>query len=288
MVKKIKVLLAYCKLNEIVIQLNKCKFIVIGGTEMDKEPIPFQREKELQVSDSLDILGAFISENVSNDHEQHMKKRYKNVIKFLNYLKNNKYAPLVVKLKVLKACVVSTLLYSCEAFGKKIPEGLEGIYVKLIKAALNVRSSTPNNIVMIEAGMLPIKYLIWSRQLNYFRTFKKSLKENSVRKNLFEELIERPTPFLKHYIDLDTKYESAKKIYEEGINVVKENIIKKNNEDSNYKFWIYMRMNPCLKPSPFLMMPGSIALGCIKFRVGSHNLPIEKGRWYRKPRDERL
>ena len=129
--------------------------------------------------------------------------------------------------------------------------------------------------------MLPIKYLIWSRQLNYFRTFKKSLKENSVRKNLFEELIERPTPFLKHYIDLDTKYE-------EGINVVKENIIKINNEDSNYKFWIYMKMNPCLKPSPFLMMPGSIALGCIKFRVGSHNLPIEKGRWYRKPRDERL
>ena len=68
------------------------------------------------------------------------------------------------------------------------------------------------------------KFLIWSRQLNYFRTFKKSLKENSVRKKLFDELLEQPTPFLKHYIDLDTKYESAKKIYEEGINS-KHNII---------------------------------------------------------------
>ena len=287
-IKKIKILLAYCKLNDIIIQISKCKFLVVNGTEMDKEPIPFQSENKLQESDNLDILGAFISEDIRNDHDRHMKKRYKNVIKFLNYLKANNYAPFIIKLKVLKACVVSTLLYSCETFGRKIPSGLEEIYLKLIKATLNVRPSTRNNIVIVEAGMLPIKYLIWSRQFNYFRTFKESLQENSTRKILFEELLEHPSKFLKHYVDLNNKYENAKDIYEEGINFVKREITRKNNMDNHYKFWMYLKMNPDLKPSPFLMIPGRMALACLKFRVGSHNLPIEKGRWCRKPRNERL
>ena len=104
--------------------------------------------------------------NESNNH--HMKKRYKNVIKYFNYLKDNKYAPLHIKLKVLQACVISTLLYGCEAFGSNIPDGLEEVYLKLIKAALGVRPSTPNHLTLIEAGMLPIKSIILARQLNYF------------------------------------------------------------------------------------------------------------------------
>ena len=74
MVKKIQNLLAYCKLNDIVIQISKCKFLVVNGTEMDKEPIPFQNENKLQASDNLDILGAFISEDIRDDHDRHMKK----------------------------------------------------------------------------------------------------------------------------------------------------------------------------------------------------------------------
>ena len=67
--------------------------------------------------------------------KQHKLLWYKNVIKILNYLKDNKYAPLIIKLKVLKTCVVSTLLYSSETFGRKFPNGLEEIYLKLIKGA---------------------------------------------------------------------------------------------------------------------------------------------------------
>ena len=60
---------------------------------------------------------------------------------------------------------------------------------------------------------------------------------------------------------MNNKYENAKEIYEEGIHFVKREITRKNNMDNHYKFWMWM------------------ALACLKFRVGSHNLPIEKGRW---------
>ena len=49
-----------------------------------------------------------------------------------------------------------------------------------------------------------------------------------------------------------------------------------------------MQINPSLTQSPFVVMPGMIALSCIKFRLGSHSLPIEVGRWRRKKRNERL
>ena len=54
-------------------------------------------------------------------------------------------------------------MYGCEAFGNKIPDGLEEVYHKLIKTALGVRPSTPNHLAIIEAGMLPIKSIILAR-----------------------------------------------------------------------------------------------------------------------------
>ena len=75
--------------------------------------------------------------------------------------------------------------------------------------------------------MLSVEYLMWSRQFNYFRTFKDSLQENATRKILFEELLEHPSNFLKHYVDLNNKYENAKEIYEEGIHFVKREITRK-------------------------------------------------------------
>ena len=45
-------------------------------------------------------------------------------------------------------------------------------------------------------------------------------------------------------------------------------------------------MNPDLLPSPFLV--SSFGENIIRFRCGSHSLPIETGRWSRIPRDERL
>ena len=47
-------------------------------------------------------------------------------------------------------------------------------------------------------------------------------------------------------------------------------------------------MNPELNISPFLDLYHPQAMNIIKFRLGSHFLPIETGRWNRTPRNERL
>ena len=61
-----------------------------------------------------------------------------------------------------------------------------------------------------------------------------------------------------------------------------------NNKDLHYKYWIYLTMNPNLSPSPFLNRIDAVGKCLTKFRVGSHHLKIETGRWSRVPRNDRL
>ena len=67
------------------------------------------------------------------------------------FIRSNKLAPLSVKVKVLKACVITSLLYNCETFSYMIVKDQESQYYKLIKCTL--RQSTPNLLVLIESGL---------------------------------------------------------------------------------------------------------------------------------------
>ena len=64
-------------------------------------------------------------------------------------------------------------------------------------------------------------------------------------------------------------------------------IRQKASSDNHYRYYIYNKMNPELLPSPFLSS-GNNSDMITRFRLGSHRLPIETGRWSRTPRFERL
>ena len=52
---------------------------------------------------------------------------------------------------------------------------------------------------------------------------------------------------------------------------------------------MYLKLNPGLEKSPYLELnKDTITNDIIRFRLGSHFLPIETGRWCRKPRNERI
>ena len=55
-----------------------------------------------------------------------------------------------------------------------------------------------------------------------------------------------------------------------------------------HKFVGRSAINPQLSISPFLNIVHPVAGDITKFRLGSHYLPIETGRWSRKPRNERI
>ena len=155
---KLKSMLKYCDLNGIIPQFTKCEFLVVNGTEEDRAPLPFGRTC-LKCVEYIILLGSHLTSLVSlaDEAQLHMKKRYTSVIKYFNFLRSNRSAPLKVKTKVLQSCVMSSLLHNCEAFGNHMPKDLETSYLKLLRSCFNTRSNVPNDILFIESGFLPIK-----------------------------------------------------------------------------------------------------------------------------------
>ena len=199
----------------------------------------------------------------------------------------NKLAPVSVRLKALEACVMHSVLYNCEAFGPRLPDKLETMYNKLIRTALQVRTSTPALILYIESGLLPIWALVKARQLNYFIRFQDSLKPQSERKLVFDSLLQDPPNYLKHYIQLSETFNDQREIYKHYVKSVKDRI-HEYAVKGRTKFATYLTLNPELTPSPFLTSMHPLAIDTIRFRVGSHCLPIETGRWSQRKREDRV
>ena len=218
-----------------------------------------------------------------------MNKRYKSVIKFYNFIRSNKLAPLKIKLKVLRSCVLGSLLYNCETFGPLIPKQLDSTYLKLLKCCLGVRSNTPNDIVYVESGFLPLNSLILIRQFKFYKRFFDTIASGSRRERMMNFLLqdEKRTNFIQHYETLTTRYSSPQEIVEECRDQLKQRI-RNRAGTGQYKFEIYTRVNPDLSTSPFINSIHPISHLLVRFRLGSHQLPIETGRWIRRPRHERL
>lgn len=283
--RKIKTLLSYCRSNYINLQLSKCEFIVINGSVLDKQDIDLTSGRIRNVS-HVTLLGSQIGQSgkIKDDLNLTMGNRFYSVSKFYNFIRSNKLAPISVKLKVMQACVLSSLLHNCEAFGDNIPQDMEKVYFEMIKTCLNVRKNTPNKIILIESGMKPLKSIIMARQLNFIRKFVENLADSSPRKTVFEYLRNNGNPYVCYYVNLDNSFSSKHVIYSSKMLELK-NDINMLAQNDNYKFMMYKKFNPHLS-TPDLNQPYS--QGFIRLRTSSHSLPIELGRWSRTERVNRL
>ena len=287
-IRKLRSLLNFCNLNAIIPQYTKCEFTVINGDEGDIESITFG-DRLLKYVRYITLLGSHLTGKgtLKEDLKLHMEVRYKSCIKYFNFLKANLLAPLSVKIKVLKGCVVNSLLYNSETFGSEIPPDTEKQYIKLLKSTLGVRANTPTLLLYVESGFLPIKAVIHARQLKFFQRYKDGLVDNTPRAELFNRLMTEGNDFLQHYINLSQKYTCAADIYKEHSEAIR-NKIRDLAQNDQYKYKIYLELNPKLEVSPFINNLHPLSKQIIRFRLGSHSLPIETGRWTRTARVNRL
>ena len=109
-ISKLKRLANYCKRNSITIEPSKSNFIVINGTDDDHRNLPLG-DNLIDHEKYLLSLDSHLSEKgtLQEDPKHHLTKRYPSCIKFYNFVRSNMYAPLPIKLNVLKSCVMSNL-----------------------------------------------------------------------------------------------------------------------------------------------------------------------------------
>ena len=208
-------------------------------------------------------------------------KRKQVFVKLANFAIKNDLAPIMVKLKVVSACVNSSLTYGCETWSSCSLRELEVLQRKALKLILNVYSNTPNEIIHIESGFSPLMPQIYKRQFNFFQKIKRDIaaKPYSPISRIINQILEKNLPFIRHYKKLDQKFENGHQCYlfslKEAQQAIKNKIRTRGMVDHDSILGTYLRVNPnlespemyrnikCLESERYILT---------KYRTGSHNL----------------
>ena len=200
------------------------------------------------------------------------------------FFSKNQEIPFFVKLKVLNACFMSAILYSCESWINISLRPLETLYVGAVKLLLGVRLSTCNATCLVEVGLPLVQAMVKQKQ----EFFQKMLRER-------KQMLDDPFMFAWNFAkDNNTSaYKYLKRLHESSENYIVNSVqeLKQQIEVSNKsKMVTYKDLNPTLeKPCLYTQdVPEHVRIKITRLRLSSHNLKIETGRWSRLPKEERL
>ena len=108
--------------------------------------------------------------------------RMKHVAKFYAWLEINENTPIETKLLILDNCVLSAILYGCEAWGdiSKIEKKIATIEIQMLKRVLCVKKGTSNDIIFYELRRANVISKILDRQYKFFQKLLSLTNEQSV------------------------------------------------------------------------------------------------------------
>ena len=290
------------KINEKKMKLNmkKSGYMIINGGNIDIKCDIKMKSGWLEYKKSQKYLGVIFTDTgvLKNDINNFLDKKNKDVnVKLASFITNNELAPVMIKLKVVNACINSALTYGCETWGSTPLNQIEFLQRKALRMILDVDKTTSNEIVYMESGYKKLKPSIYKRQLTFFRKFKKQCEENpdSSISKVFNLAVESNVQYIRHYKRLNRDFNTPDLCYnhymEEDEEKMKLKIRMKHDIDSEGILGTYLRVNPELQ---FPKLYQSISCNefdrkmITKYRTGCHGLRIQKGRLSNTPRENRL
>ena len=252
----------------------------------------------MKYKNRFDYLAVIVSDTgvLSVDVKSFIERKSGNVsVKFTNFCKANKNAPLHVKLEVLDTCARASLIYGCETWGNNMSDA-ERCFRAGLKTALNVRQNLNNEIVHVETGRWPLRVRVKSLQLRFWQQMKTYIAEHlqSALAKVYNMGLQSKSPYLNYYLKLESEYGDPENCEESLTQAIvetyKDKITSQFNNDNDSKLGTYYRINPNLSsnvPIPQITMEFEREL-VTRFRTGSHLLVVETGRYTNTPRENRL
>lgn len=288
------------------VNLEKTQMVVFrnGKRECPKEQFFFNNEL-IALTEEYKYLGVIF--HSSGKWIRHIDEARKKSVKAMYSLKSkvSKFAdcPVREQIDLYKTCVQSTLLYGAEIWGCSRIDGVEMIQTNFAKSTLGVRRKTPNIGALAELGLLPYKKFITLRMIKFW------LRIVNARQPI---LLESYNLLMKVKGKTWCTYIRDQLIYlgfpdvwvnqgvgnpDSFINVVLERIkcIHVQEFDaatrgmSRLSLIHKLQIDPC-SVSPYLLCGEFIRKTIARFRLSSHSLSVETGRWRRPciPRDQRF
>ena len=259
-----------------VVNELKTQMMVINGTSVDRYDFTVSGVV-VKDTKSYIYLGSPFTENgkLSDVIKLHVKSRSKDLNKFKIFCMKNETMPFLFKKTVLEATITSSLLYGSETWLTNNLKDVEKLYIGAVKSVLGVRETTRSDAVLIEAGMPSLKELTRKRTLAF------------MRKELLEDRA-ADTPLIRIYKICEAKRTGGFRFLNNVLNPTMQNNISEIEKFKNLttsKVTTYKKLNPELSVHEVYTTRDYIdereRLIFTRFRLSSHHLKIETGRWAR-------
>ena len=237
-------------------------------------------------SEYVYLGSVFLEEgNFADFMTAHVKAKNKHFYKFLNFVRNNRDAPLQVKRKVFDACLKSTLIYGCESWFYANLSELQTLYMSAIKCMLHVRTTAPNDLCLLELDMPSLKAVVKDRQTKFYKRIVEARREMDDDPFNFAIALARENNL--------KCWQLIRSIMDDETNVISNDIECRKrsvNQSQGSKFKTYCELNPDLSGHPVYSdkdIPDYQRVSFTRLRISSHSLKVETGRWSRTPRENR-
>ena len=156
MLNKIKILYEYCSMYGMIVNNSKTKFMVVNGSQIDKEPLVYDHNIINYVNQYIYLGSPFTDDgSPSTAIKIHASNKLCHALKFISFVNKNNDIPFLIKKKVFDAALMSAILYGSELWLNGNLQPIDKLYKWCIKQLLGVRKSTTNDVYQIELGMPP-------------------------------------------------------------------------------------------------------------------------------------
>ena len=291
---KVKLLNQFCTRYGMLINEGKTKLIVINGDMNDRQPLLVEN-LIINHCDKYIYLGSpFTADgSLASAIKIHTQEKMSHFYKFVAFLDKNNDLPFVIKKRIFDACLLSTILYGCESWLNGNIKPVTKVYNWALKQLLGVRITTCSDVCYIESGYSSVQSVIKDKQRIFFTkmvndryplqddplgfVLKLILNSTSATSNYLHNIINDNTNYCQQDL-ANLKY-----------NIMQSNSSRRVTYRSTMNVELSCHKIYCTKNNIYEIYRTAFT----RFRVSSHMLAIETGRWNRRgrgrlPVEERL
>ena len=305
----------YCSKWGTIVNIMKTKIVVFRkGGKLGQKDKWFFEGKELEVVPFFKYLGCYLSSRGSFAKciQELTYSARRALFGLKKYFARNQEILPSMKIQLFNTMVAPILNYGSEVWGLRKADPIEKLHRSFLKSVLRVKNSTPNCFVYGELGVYPLYIERYGRVMSFWvKIINCSSNEESIIYKVYKELYDltitnpEEITWASRVRDVLNRcglgnYWREQKVYNRSqfLSLFKRRIrdiyIQEWNADvrdtSSGRLFQYIKTDFIYEP--YLdKLDRALRIAVTRFRLSSHTLFIERGRWNKPrkiPREERL